>query len=158
MSLDSRELRNALGQFATGICVITANPEGQEPFGMTVNSFAAVSLEPPLVLWSIQKDSECMGSFENAKQYTVNILEKGQEALSNQYAKKGDHGLVKGQYRQGRSGCVVLKDALASFECDIEARIDGGDHVILLGRVVDMTRKPDGEPLVFFGGKYRELK
>lgn len=158
MSLDPRELRDALGQFATGICVITTNPEGQKPFGMTVNSFAAVSLDPPLVLWSIQKNSECMNAFESATQYAVNILEHDQADTSNRYAKKGSHDLVEGEYRQGRSGCVVLKDCLTSFECDIEARIDGGDHIILLGRVQEMSRKPDGKPLIFFGGKYRELK
>lgn len=159
MSFESREFRDALGKFATGVCVITANPEGYEPFGMTVNSFAAVSLDPALVLWSIQKDSECFEAFEKATQYTVNVLGQDQQATSNAYAKKGDHALAAGDFRQGRSGCVVLNDAMTSFECDIEARIDGGDHVILLGRVQEMSNHPaKSEPLVFFGGKYRELK
>lgn len=159
MSFESREFRDALGKFATGVCVITANPEGHAPFGMTVNSFAAVSLDPALVLWSIQKDSECFPAFETATQYSVNILGQDQQALSNAYAKKGDHALADGEFRQGSSGCVVLNDAMTSFECEIEARIDGGDHVILLGRVTEMTNHPaKAEPLVFFGGKYRELK
>ena len=158
MSIDSRELRNALGRFATGVCVITANPPGQKPFGMTVNSFAAVSLDPPLVLWSIQKDSECMPAFEAATQYTVNILSDEQQAVSNRYAKKGDHALAAEDFRQGRSGCVVLRNALASFECDIEARIDGGDHIILLGRVLEMENRPTGKPLLFYSGQYRELR
>lgn len=159
MSFESRDFRDALGNFATGICIITANPEGYEPFGMTVNSFAAVSLDPALVLWSIQKDSECFAAFEKASRYGVNILASDQQALSNQYAKKGDHALRAGDYRQGRSGCVVLNDSMVSFECHIEARIDGGDHIILLGRVEEMSNHPaKDKPLVFFGGKYRELK
>ena len=159
MSFDPREFRNALGNFATGVCVITANPEGETPFGMTVNSFASVSLEPPLILWSIQKDSECFPLFEKATQFGVNILCDDQQAISNQYAKKGQHDLVDGSFRQGASGVVVLKDVMTSFECDIEQRIEGGDHIILLGRVVDMTSHPaDRNPLVFYAGKYRELK
>ncbi|CAA0119108.1 p-hydroxyphenylacetate 3-hydroxylase, reductase component [BD1-7 clade bacterium] len=159
MSLDQREFRNALGRFATGVCVITANPEGEAPIGMTVNSFGAVSLDPPLVLWSIQKDSECFPLFEKATQYGVNILSEDQQALSNQYAKKGQHDLVEGTFRQGSSGVAVLKDVMTSFECDIESRIDGGDHVILLGRVLEMTTHPaERNPLVFYAGKYRELK
>ena len=159
MSLDSREFRNALGRFTTGVCVITTNPADEEPIGMTVNSFASVSLDPALVLWSIQKDSECAETFEKADQYAVNILSNDQQDLSNNYAKKGDHSLVSGSFRQGRSGCAVLCDAMTSFECDIVARHDGGDHIILVGQVTDMTNHPaNRQPLVFFSGKYRELK
>lgn len=159
MSLDPREFRNALGRFATGVCVITTNPEGVAPFGMTVNSFASVSLDPALVLWSIQKDSDCFATFQDATQFAVNILSEDQQAISNQYAKKGEHDLVEGSYRQGRSGCVVLKDAMTSFECELEASHDGGDHVIIIGRVTEMTSHPaERNPLVFYSGKYRELK
>ena len=158
MSFTSRELRDALGQFATGVCVITANPSGFAPFGMTVNSFASVSLDPPLVLWSLQKDSECSSAFAAAKQFTVNILRDDQEAVSNRYAKKGAHDLEAGSYRQGRSGCVVLKECLVSFECDIDARHDGGDHIILIGRVLEMESRPTSNPLLFHAGKYRQLR
>ena len=104
MSFTSRELRDALGQFATGVCVITANPPGEAPFGMTVNSFASVSLDPPLVLWSLQKDSECLESFNKTKQFSVNVLRQEQQAVSNRYAKKGEHALEPGTFRQGSSG------------------------------------------------------
>jgi flavin reductase (DIM6/NTAB) family NADH-FMN oxidoreductase RutF len=158
MSLDPREFRNALGRFATGICVITADDNGT-PFGMTANSFASVSLDPALVLWSIQKDSECAPIFENVSRYGINILNSDQQATSNQYAKKGDHDLIAGSYRQGTSGAIVLKDAMTSFECEVEQRIDAGDHIILLSKVLDMSNDPaDREPLLFFSGKYRELK
>jgi flavin reductase (DIM6/NTAB) family NADH-FMN oxidoreductase RutF len=158
MSLDPREFRNALGRFATGVCVITADDSGT-PFGMTANSFASVSLDPALVLWSIQKDSECAPIFENVSRYGINILNSDQQAISNQYAKKGDHDLIEGSYRQGSSGAIVLKEAMTSFECEVEQRIDAGDHIILLSKVLDMSNDPaDREPLLFFSGKYRELK
>ena len=158
MSFTGREFRDALGRFATGVCVITANPPGMKPFGMTVNSFASVSLDPPLVLWSLQKNSECVPAFEKARQFTANILGDHQKEVSNRYAKKGDHDLGEEEYRLGRSGCAVLKHALASFECDIQSRIDGGDHIILLGLVKEMVNSPTGKPLLFYTGQYRELK
>ncbi len=159
MSLNPREFRNALGRFATGVCVIAINPPDQKPFGMTVNSFASVSLDPPLVLWSLQKNSDCFSAFENAKQFSVNVLSSDQQAISNQYAKKHEHDLLEGTYRQGRSGCVVLRDAMTSFECNLEAIHEGGDHVIIIGRVLEMNSHPaHREPLVFFSGKYRSLK
>ncbi len=158
MSIDSRALRNALGQFATGVTVITAQPAGGAPFGMTVNSFSALSLDPPLVLWSLQKNSDCAGNFARCTHYTVNVLQHDQVAVSNAYAKKGEHDLRPGDFRIGRSGAPVLKGCMANFECRIEARHDGGDHLILVGRVLEMQVLPERKPLVFFAGRYRELK
>lgn len=158
MSLNSREFRNAMGRFSTGVCVITANPAGYEPFGMTVNSLASVSLDPALVLWSLQNDSECFEAFEKSNKYAVNILAQEQMQLSNLYAKKGDHTLLKEHYTLGRHGTPVLKGALTTFECDIWQRYDGGDHVILVGKVQSMLSSNNDKPLVFFSGKYRELR
>lgn len=159
MKLDPREFRNALGQFATGVCVITGQVEGQKPFGMTVNSFASVSLDPALILWSLQKDSECAPLFDKITRFGVNILSEDQQSLSNQYAKKGEHDLLEGSYRQGSSGVVVLNDAMTQFECEIDAVHEGGDHLILVAKVHAMQSHPaQRNPLVFFAGKYRELK
>lgn len=159
MSLDPREFRNALGRFATGICVITAEVEGGKPFGMTINSFASVSLDPALVLWSLQKNSECAPLFENITRYGINILSAEQQDVSNQYAKKGEHDLTEGSYRVGRTGAIVLNDAIASFECELEATHEGGDHLILVAKVHEMQSHPaERQPLLFFSGKYRELK
>jgi flavin reductase (DIM6/NTAB) family NADH-FMN oxidoreductase RutF len=158
MSLDPREFRNALGRFATGVCVITTEVDGK-PFGMTVNSFASVSLDPALVLWSLQKDSECAPLFEKVTRYGINILSQDQQDLSNQYAKKGEHDLTEGSYRQGKSGAIVLKDAMVSFECELDAVHEGGDHLILVGKVHEMESHPaERDPLLFFSGKYREIK
>lgn len=157
MSIDPITLRNALGQFATGVCVITANPKGYAPFGMTVNSFASVSLDPALVLWSLRNDSECYAAFEAAGHYTVNVLSSEQQHLSNRYAKKDDHDLEAEHFYIGNSGTPIIRDALCSFECEIGPRYDGGDHIILLGKVLEITQKLDAEPLVFHGGKYAAL-
>lgn len=158
MSIDSREFRNALGRFATGVCVITANPDGHAPFGMTVNSFASVSLDPPLVLWSLQNNSECYPAFELASGFTVNILAHDQQALSNLYAKKGDHALRDDHYRLGRNGHPILLGALTCFECSTHAWHEGGDHKILVGKVEDVIDRPTGKPLVFYSGSYGEIR
>ncbi len=156
--MDTLKFRNALGQFATGVCVITAKTTDGTAFGITVNSFASVSLEPPLVLWSLRNDSECYVDFESAKYYTINILEAGQTALSNQYSKKNQHLLQGDQYRIGKSGAPVLRGVLTSFECESWQRYDGGDHVILVGRVIEMDVSPGDQPLIFHSGAYRELR
>lgn len=158
MSVDPLNFRNALGQFTTGVCVVTANPKGYEPFGMTVNSFASVSLDPALVLWSLRNDSECFEAFEAAKGFAINVLSLDQAALSNRYSKKDDHELESAHYRIGKSGMPILRGALTSFECDIWQRYDGGDHLILVGKVSEMNVSPTGEPLVFHAGRYRELR
>jgi flavin reductase (DIM6/NTAB) family NADH-FMN oxidoreductase RutF len=157
MSFSSREFRDALGAFATGVCVVTAKPDGWEPFGMTVNSFASVSLDPPLILWSLQNDSDMYQAFENSSQFGVNILRAGQQDLSNLYAKKGDHVLQAEHFELGASGVPVLPATLVTMECELEARHPGGDHIILVGRVLELTRREPGEPLLFCAGAYREL-
>ncbi|AKH69636.1 conserved protein of DIM6/NTAB family [Spongiibacter sp. IMCC21906] len=158
MSLDQRLLRDSLGQFATGVCVVTASAPGFAPFGMTVNSFASVSLEPPLVLWSLRNDSECFDAFLAAKHYTVNVLSQDQIGQSNKFAGKDDHALAQTEYRTGTSGSPVLRNALCSMECETWRRYDGGDHLILVGRVIAVDKRPTGKPLVFHGGMYRELR
>ncbi len=157
MSFTTRDFRDALGSFATGVCVISANPEGWQPFGMTVNSFASVSLDPPLVLWSLQNDSELYEAFEKTDRFAVNILRSDQEALSNQYARKGDHLLSAEHFEIGASGVPILPQTLVSLECELEARHPGGDHVILVGRVVELTQRNNGDPLLFCSGAYRHL-
>jgi flavin reductase (DIM6/NTAB) family NADH-FMN oxidoreductase RutF len=157
MSFNSRDFRDALGHFATGVCVISANPEGWEPFGLTVNSFASVSLDPPLILWSLQSDSEMREAFNKAERFTVNILRAEQEDLSNQYAKKGDHSLAAGHFELGVSGTPIMPATLVSLECELEARHPGGDHIILVGRVTELSRRDAGAPLLFCAGSYRQL-
>ena len=163
MDFNNREFRDALGRFATGVCIVAANPEGREPFGLTVNSFAAVSLEPPLILWSLQKDSELFEALSAAERFSVNFLRAGQEALSARYASKGSHRLSPEDFEIGATGVPVLPQSLASLECDSEARYPGGDHVIFVGRVRALQHRGGGQggredqPLLFYAGAYTSL-
>ena len=157
MSMDARELRNALGRFATGVCVISAVDKQGNAVGMTANSFSSVSLDPPLVLWSLQNTSEIFDTFATAKRFAINVLAAEQVALSNQYAKKGDHQMTPAHYSTGRDGAPVISNALVSFECHLEATHEGGDHLIIIGRVSNMYSRPTGKPLLFHAGAYGEL-
>lgn len=158
MSLDGRELRNALGRFATGVTIVTAVAEDQRPMGMTANSFSSVSLDPPLVLWSLQTTSDVYDVFAGPKYFNINILSTEQQAQSNQYAKKTQHELMSSDFRPGKYGAPVIRNALVTFECELETTHPGGDHLIIVGRVLDMHERPSGEPLLFYAGRYQELR
>jgi flavin reductase (DIM6/NTAB) family NADH-FMN oxidoreductase RutF len=138
--------------------VITADPPGHRPFGLTVNSFASLSLAPPLVLWSLQKTSDTTDAFRVATQYCVNVLSQEQQPLSARFARKGEHALHDGEYHRGKTGLPVLHGVLCCFECEIDARHDGGDHIILVGRVLGLHVVAGGRALVFYEGGYHELK
>ncbi|NIB40512.1 flavin reductase family protein [Pseudomaricurvus alkylphenolicus] len=157
MSIDTRSLRDALGKFATGVCVITSEIADASPIGMTINSFASLSLDPPLVIWSIAKTSDCFNHFESTERYAVNILKEDQQALSGRYSRRGDHNLKEGDWTRGNTDCPVLRESLACFECEIFERLDGGDHVILVGRVLEANHEADEKPLLFFAGQYRSI-
>lgn len=155
--IDQRVFRDALGSFATGICVVTAMPEQGAPIGMTINSFSSVSLEPPLVLWSIQNVSECFGVFGTTDRFAISVLSKEQEALSQRYATKADHALLGEHYQPGRTGLPLIRNALTSFECRVWARYPGGDHLIIVGEVMDVQAEQSGPPLLFHQGRYAAL-
>lgn len=157
MSLEGRELRDALGRFATGVCIVTTVSDNQQAVGMTANSFSSVSLDPPLVLWSLQNNSDVYDIFATPRHFAVNILSSEQQAYSNQYAKKGQHDLDPGHYRLGKYGAPIIRNALATFECELHQTHDGGDHLIIVGRVIDMHQRPTGQPLLFYCGRYSEL-
>jgi len=158
MSFDGRVLRNALGRFATGVTIVTAIAEDGRAMGMTANSFSSVSLDPPLVLWSLQNNSDVYAVFSGPRHFAINVLSTEQQALSNQYAKKGQHELEPEDFRLGKYGAPVIRHALVTFECELETTHQGGDHLIIVGRVRDMVERPSGEPLLFYCGRYRELR
>ncbi len=154
-----RQFRNTLGMFATGVAVITAPREEGTPVGITVASFNAVSLEPPLILFSVDRRCLSLGDLSAARRYAVNVLAEAQQEVSNRFAKansgKWDGIDVSGDPDRDH---VLLPDALATFECEPYAQHDGGDHVIFVGRVVNHQARHDGRPLIFFGGRYRALE
>jgi flavin reductase (DIM6/NTAB) family NADH-FMN oxidoreductase RutF len=151
--IDKRALRNALGLFATGVAVVTTRSRSGRLAGLTANSFAAVSLEPPLVLWSLRQDAASMACFNDADHFAVNVLGVGQRALSRHFSSPQPDKFAGIAYAAGLGGCPLLIGALAHFECVIENTMPGGDHVIFLGRVLQAAYR-EGEPLIFANGGY----
>lgn len=149
-----RELRNALGRFATGVTVVTTlGPRG--PLGITANSFASLSLDPPLVLWSPARQSSRFPVFEAATHFAVHVLARDQQGLAQHFALSGDMDPAFGA-TEGLGGAPILEGCAARFECRHAARFDGGDHLICVGEVLRLTASDD-EPLVYHRGAYRGL-
>lgn len=157
MSNDSRfdpmEFRQALGAFATGVTIITTRKPDGEPLGLTVSSFNSVSLNPPLVLWSLAEDSYCLPVFREIEHWTVHVLSSSQEALSTKFAMKGEDKFAGLETEDGVGGCPMLKGCTARFQCKTAFQYEGGDHVIFVGEVLSFDRAEDA-PLVFHGGRY----
>ncbi|MDT4810959.1 p-hydroxyphenylacetate 3-hydroxylase, reductase component [compost metagenome] len=150
---DSRAFRRALGNFATGVTVVTATAPDGTRVGVTANSFNSVSLEPPLILWSIDKRSSSLAVFEQASHFAVNILAADQIDLSNQFARPRDDKFEGVAVESGIGGAPLLPDCAARFECEMHQRVEGGDHWILIGTVVrfdDFGRSP----LLYHQGAY----
>lgn len=154
---DKRKFRNALGHFATGVAVITTQSDDKAPIGITVNSFSSVSLDPPLILWSLDQGSDTLSIFRAAERFTVNILREDHRDISNRLARQGQHGLEGLATRQGKNGCPALEEALAHFECNVYAQHEAGDHIIILGRVTHFEYSEDGRPLLYHRGGYQGL-
>ncbi|MBB5016231.1 flavin reductase family protein [Rehaibacterium terrae] len=154
--VDARRLRDALGRYATGVAIVTARAGDGRPVGMTVNSFAAVSLAPPLVLWSAQRGVPPYDAFAVADHYAVHVLHAGQQALSDRFATPGIDRFAGLAPLDGLAGLPLLADYAARFQCAVEHRYDGGDHLILVGRVLAVDARP-GEPLVYHAGRYHRL-
>jgi flavin reductase (DIM6/NTAB) family NADH-FMN oxidoreductase RutF len=151
--IDPREFRNALGTYATGVTIITAAGSDDKPYGLTCNSFASVSLNPPLVLWSLVRYSSSLNVFQNATHFAVNVLGASQQALSNKFAKSSDDKFVGVAWSPGLGGAPLLKESVANFQCRSVNRYYGGDHVIFLG-AVEAYAYNHGEPLLFARGRY----
>lgn len=157
MTFDSKAFRFALSQFATGVAVTTARGLADEAIGLTMSSFNSVSLDPPLVLFSVDRRAMSLPAMLAAKGYAVNILSRAQEALANGFARSMTDKWVDVDHSLGHAEAPLLHGALAHFECEPYAHHDGGDHVIFIGRVVRFWASETGEPLVFFRGAYHGL-
>ncbi len=147
----TREFRNALGKFATGVTVVTCESD-EGPVGITANSFASVSLEPPLVLWSPARASRRFSAFEAAEHYAIHVLGADQRDVCASFARHGDD-FDGADWGRGENGVPVLNGCLARFECQRAAVHDGGDHIIIIGRVL-RAAAGDGDPLLFSAGSY----
>jgi flavin reductase (DIM6/NTAB) family NADH-FMN oxidoreductase RutF len=157
MSFDSKAFRNTLGHFATGIAIAaTRNAEGK-PVGVTVNSFTSVSLSPPLILFCLDRAAKSHHDFTTSGCFSVSVLEEGQQHLSRGFASSPWTHWDQVEQIVERSGAPIIKNALAWVDCETEAVHRGGDHDILLGRVVALGHSEAGRPLVFWCGRYQRL-
>lgn len=152
-AIEPRQFRNALGHFATGVTVITACSPGGELVGVTANSFNSVSLDPPMVLWSLSKASRGIQFFLDATYFCVNVLAADQVSLSNHFASKKEQKFADLEFETGLGGTPMLYDCAARFQCKTAFTYEGGDHLIFVGEVVafDETGK---QGLVYHQGKY----
>ena len=150
---DHVELRRALGRFATGVTIVTTCTEDGRLEGLTANSFSSVSLDPPLVLWSLNRSARAMPGFQSARWFAINVLGSHQSGLSAHFSGGVVDRFAGLSYAAGLGGCPVLEDGIAHFECSVHDRVEAGDHVIFLGRVERMRHR-DGVPLLYSGGRY----
>lgn len=150
---DPKEFRSALGAFATGVTVITALDEDGSRVGITANSFNSVSLDPPLVLFSLAKSARSLAVFSRAQHWAVHILGAGQEALSNRFAKSGEDKFAGLELEAGIGGTPLLGGCAARMQCRSAFRYEGGDHLIFVGEELALDRS-EAPPLVFHAGKY----
>ena len=151
---DRRDFRRALGQFATGVTVVTGRAADGRKIGVTVNSFSSVSLNPPLILWSLSRQASSFDDFANCTHFVVNVLEAKQHHLSRQFSTPVQDKYVGVEFAEGKAGMPMLSGALAHFVCRKVKQHEGGDHLIILGEVEDYKYN-EGEPLVFHSGRYR---
>jgi flavin reductase (DIM6/NTAB) family NADH-FMN oxidoreductase RutF len=151
--IDPRDFRNALGTYATGVTIITAATADGKPYGLTCNSFASVSLNPPLVLWSLVIFSQGMSVFQNASHFAVNVLGASQQALATKFATSSIDRFAGVEWKSGLGNAPILADGVENFQCRAVNRYYGGDHVIFLGAVEAYAYNRQ-EPLLFARGGY----
>ena len=153
---DHLEFRAALGSFATGVTVVTAPRRSGGYVGLTCNSFSSVSLTPPLILWSLSRQSASFTAFVEASHFAVSVLSADQVDLSRKFSKAADDKFCGVSFSLGAGDAPLLDGAVAHFECRNERHHDGGDHVIFIGRVLRCSRFPRS-PLIFCQGQYGAL-
>ncbi len=149
-------LRGALGRFATGVTIVTCRDAAGSPVGLTCNSFSALSLDPPLVLWSLRRSSPSLAAFDAAGHFAVNVLAETQVELSRRFASPKLDKFGEGVWQAGLAKLPVLAGSAAVFECQAFERHDAGDHVLYIGRVLRLADLAVA-PLLFQGGHYRMM-
>ena len=153
-SFSTREFRDALGMFATGVTIVTARNAAGGLVGLTASSFNAVSLEPPLVLWSLSQGASSMPAFADGSHYAIHVLAADQKALAERFAARGIDRWAGLAHRPGISGAPLLAGAAATFECFNRSQYQEGDHTIFVGEVERCERREGISPLLYHGGKF----
>jgi flavin reductase (DIM6/NTAB) family NADH-FMN oxidoreductase RutF len=157
--IDSRSFRQMMGCFATGVSVVTARGDDGTGFGLTINSLTSVSLEPPLVLFCVDKKAQIYPDLKKAKLFAFNFLSEGQEAVSRHFADHHHNPKPKNMWDRPQEGCPILRQSLGWIICRRQAVYKGGDHDIFLGEVVKLHKRSGSlAPLLYFHGRYRKIK
>ena len=150
---DAHAFRDALGTFVTGVTIVTARDEQGQPFGLTANSFNSVSLDPPMVLWSLSLRSRTLPVFRDATSWAVHVLAADQQPMSDRFARPGEDKFAGLAVMDGPEGAPLIEGYAARFGCRARFEYEGGDHAIFLGEVVDFDRR-EAAPLIYHGGRY----
>ncbi len=148
-----RPLKTALGRFATGVVLAGCTRPDGAPVVITVNSFTSVSLDPPLVLWCVERRASTFDAFMAAEGYSINVLNAGQQALSERFSRHAPAPLAADEIDHWVTGAPILKEALASFDCRIVDRHGAGDHIVLIAEVLRF-RSSSGKPLLYYASRY----
>jgi flavin reductase (DIM6/NTAB) family NADH-FMN oxidoreductase RutF len=157
MTIDQTDFRNALGTFATGVTIVTTTSDDGDPIGLTANSFSSVSLSPPLILFCLDRGSFSFAHFERSSHFAVNVLSAEQQDVSNHFARPSEDKWNDISFSTGKVGCPAFSEALAIFECSTDSIHDAGDHIIIVGKVEHFELKPEGEPLLYYKGRYAKI-
>lgn len=157
MTFDRQMFRQALGRFATGVTVVTGECDDGVRLGVTVSSFNSVSLDPPLVLFSLDRSASSAARWETISHYAVNVLDQSQLTVCQQFARAGTDKWQGVDYHKGETGAPVLPGSLATYECRQWASYDGGDHIIFVGEVLHLETRADGRPLLFHNGAFKAV-
>tara|TARA_A100001391_G_scaffold50188_2_gene30471 strand:+ start:676 stop:1266 length:591 start_codon:yes stop_codon:yes gene_type:complete len=150
---DPQAFRDALGSFVTGVTIVTARDGEGRPFGLTANSFNSVSLDPPMVLWSLSLRSRTLPVFRDATSWAVHVLAADQQPMSDRFARPGEDKFAGLAVVDGPEGAPLIEGCAARFGCRARFEYEGGDHAIFLGEVVDFDRR-EAAPLIYHGGRY----
>ena len=154
---DIQEYKKVLGQFPTGVCVVTTGDDEGNLQGMTVNSFASVSLTPPLILWSIDKSSLSLENYLNAQKFAISILGAHQEDVSNHFASSGYIDKFEGMDYRLEQGQPVINDCSAHLLCEQHQIVEAGDHFIIIGKVIDTSIDENAKSLAYYKSQYAEI-
>ncbi|MGO1117591.1 flavin reductase family protein [Rhodovibrionaceae bacterium A322] len=156
-TFNSDDLKKALGAFSTGVAVVTTRSAEGEPIGITVNSFNSVSLDPPLVLFSLARKAFSLPSFIHHRHFAVHVLQKNQKHLSQRFAMPGGDKWTGLSYETTETDCPLLPGCASVFDCRLDQEVIGGDHLVLMGRVLALYNSDDADPLVYHQGRYGDF-
>lgn len=156
MELDERSFRKALSCFASGVTVVTSCDDSGAPVGVTVSAFSSLSLDPPLVLFCLDRRNKMLDAY-NKGHFVINILREDQRQVSIQFASKGDDKWKDIPFTTNAHGVRLIENSLAHIECAVHQVLDGGDHLIIIGKVEQIEAQTGGQPLLYFRGAYADL-